>query len=42
VKGDVYNLECKLHRELETGDHVLFVGQIVAAHLDESVGRRLM
>ena len=38
----VYNLECTLHREVVTGDHVLFVGQIVAAHLDEEAGPRLM
>lgn len=42
IAGAVYNLECRLYRELETGDHFLFVGEIVAAHLDESVGGRLM
>ena len=37
----VANFECKLVSELETGDHVLFVGQVVAAHMNEdrTVGR---
>ena len=38
----VYNLECTLHAAVETGDHVLFVGKVVAAHLDEGAGPRLM
>ena len=42
LKGAVYNLECALHAEVETGDHVRFVGKVVAAHLDESAGRRLV
>jgi len=42
LEGAVYNLECKLHGEFETGDHLLFVGEVVAAHLDESVGERLV
>ncbi len=28
------NLECKLINEAESGDHVIFVGEIVAAHVD--------
>jgi flavin reductase (DIM6/NTAB) family NADH-FMN oxidoreductase RutF len=31
-----------LHADVETGDHVLFVGEVVAAHLDESAGPRLV
>ena len=31
----VANFECKLASELETGDHVLFVGRVVAAHMNE-------
>jgi flavin reductase (DIM6/NTAB) family NADH-FMN oxidoreductase RutF len=42
LEGAVYNLECVLHVEVETGDHVLFVGEVVAAHLDESAGPRLV
>jgi flavin reductase (DIM6/NTAB) family NADH-FMN oxidoreductase RutF len=42
LEGAVCNLECKLYSEVETGDHVLFVGKVVAAHLDKNVGQRLM
>ncbi len=28
------NFECRLVSELDTGDHVLLVGQVVAAHLN--------
>jgi flavin reductase (DIM6/NTAB) family NADH-FMN oxidoreductase RutF len=30
----VANFECKLEAELETGDHMLFVGRIVASHVN--------
>jgi flavin reductase (DIM6/NTAB) family NADH-FMN oxidoreductase RutF len=42
LRGAIYNLECTLHTAVETGDHVLFVGEIVAAHLDKTGGPRLM
>jgi flavin reductase (DIM6/NTAB) family NADH-FMN oxidoreductase RutF len=42
LEGAVYNLECQLHAEFETGDHLLFVGKVVVAHLDLDVGERLM
>ena len=42
LDGAVYNLECVLHTEVKTGDHVLFVGQVVAAHLDENAGPRMV
>ena len=42
LQGALYNLECVLRSEVLTGDHVLFVGEVVAAHLDESAGPRLM
>ena len=29
-------------KDVETGDHVLFVGQVVAAHLDKDAGPRLV
>lgn len=28
------NFECKLESQLETGDHMLYVGRIVASHLN--------
>jgi len=31
----VANFECKLEHEIQTGDHVLFVGRVVAAHLNQ-------
>lgn len=31
----VANFECVLDSELETGDHFLFVGRVVAAHVNE-------
>ena len=31
----VANFECRLVSELETGDHVVFVGQVVATHMNE-------
>ena len=37
----VANFECELVGELETGDHVVFVGQIVAAHVNEEPLNRL-
>jgi flavin reductase (DIM6/NTAB) family NADH-FMN oxidoreductase RutF len=42
LQGALYNLECTLYAELETGDHVLFVGKVVAAHVDDEAGPRLM
>ena len=37
----VANFECVLESELKTGDHVIFVGRIVAAHMnrDETIER---
>lgn len=29
------NYECKLVKEVETGDHITFIGKIVAAHVNE-------
>ena len=37
----VANFECVLRKELETGDHAIFVGEIVAAHVNEQPLRRL-
>jgi len=30
------NLECQLDKEVDVGDHILFIGRVVAAHLDEN------
>ena len=38
----VANFECRLESELLTGDHVIFVGRVLAAHVNEdSAVRRL-
>jgi flavin reductase (DIM6/NTAB) family NADH-FMN oxidoreductase RutF len=42
IAGAVYNLECKLHSQVESGDHFVFIGEVVAAHLQEGAGDRLM
>ena len=35
------NLECVVEGELETGDHTIFSGRIVAAYINEEAGRRI-
>jgi len=37
----VANFECKLVSELETGDHFVFVGEVVCAHLNDEPLNRL-
>ncbi len=34
----VANFECVLESELKTGDHVIFAGRVVAAHVNEQEG----
>jgi flavin reductase (DIM6/NTAB) family NADH-FMN oxidoreductase RutF len=42
IEGAVYNLECRLHQQVPAGDHILFIGEIVAAHRDPEAGGRLL
>jgi flavin reductase (DIM6/NTAB) family NADH-FMN oxidoreductase RutF len=35
IKECVAHLECKLHSQFTTGDHTIFVGEIVEAHADK-------
>jgi len=35
LKDATANLECKLYQEIETGDHIMFIGEVVAAHINE-------
>lgn len=35
IEDAVANFECKLHSQLDTGDHTIFVGQVVAIHCQE-------
>ncbi len=37
----VANFECKLAGEMEAGDHVIFVGEVVQAHLNDKPLNRL-
>ena len=36
----VVNMECRLFKKMRTGDHTIFIGEILAAHISE--GRRLI
>ena len=42
ISGCVVNLECTLAEELQAGDHTLFLGRVVAAHVEEKVEGRLL
>ncbi len=37
----VANFECQLEKQLETGDHIIFVGRIVVAHINTVPKKRL-
>jgi flavin reductase (DIM6/NTAB) family NADH-FMN oxidoreductase RutF len=37
VKECVAHLECKLHSQFKTGDHTIFVGEIVAAYANKGI-----
>jgi len=37
IKECVAHLECKLHSQFTTGDHIIFVGKIVEAYADKEV-----
>ncbi len=37
----VANFECTLESETEAGDHIIFVGQIVASHINTEAKKRL-
>ena len=39
--GAVANFECRLTGELEAGDHVIFVGEVVCSHINERPLNRL-
>ena len=35
IKECIAHLECKLHQKISAGDHTLFIGEIVAAYVNE-------
>jgi flavin reductase (DIM6/NTAB) family NADH-FMN oxidoreductase RutF len=37
----VANFECRLVRQIATGDHITFVGQVVCAHINKKTKKRL-
>jgi flavin reductase (DIM6/NTAB) family NADH-FMN oxidoreductase RutF len=37
IKECIAHLECKLHSQFKTGDHTVFVGEILEAYADEGV-----
>ncbi len=37
----VANFECTLENEITTGDHILFVGKVVASHMNTEKNKRL-
>jgi flavin reductase (DIM6/NTAB) family NADH-FMN oxidoreductase RutF len=37
VKECVAHIECKLHSQLKTGDHTIFVGEVVAAYANKGL-----
>ena len=42
LAGAVANFECHLAASLEAGDHTIFVGEVVAAHIDDEAAGRLL
>ena len=42
IEQCVANLECVLKSSLETGDHTIFVGEVVAAHVSDDRKRNLL
>lgn len=42
IKGAVANFECRLVQQMDTGDHTIFVGEVVAAHIEEEASGRLL
>ena len=38
LRDATVNLECKLEKEIEAGDHSIFIGKILASHINENEG----
>ena len=36
IKKATINFECKLLREIDSGDHIIFIGKILASYLDKN------
>ncbi|GAF98298.1 unnamed protein product, partial [marine sediment metagenome] len=35
IKQATINLECKLEKEVDSGDHIIFIGEILTAYLNK-------
>jgi flavin reductase (DIM6/NTAB) family NADH-FMN oxidoreductase RutF len=42
LRGCVANFECRLAGQMDSGDHTIFVGEVLAAHVEEGTQDRLM
>jgi flavin reductase (DIM6/NTAB) family NADH-FMN oxidoreductase RutF len=42
LKGSVANFECRLVKQMDTGDHTVFVGEVMAAHVEHVPAARLV
>lgn len=42
IAGAAANFECRLVGQLTTGDHTIFVGEVVAAHVEDPVAARIV
>jgi flavin reductase (DIM6/NTAB) family NADH-FMN oxidoreductase RutF len=42
LKGAAINLECRLDSATRSGDHTVFVGEVLASHIEESVEKHLV
>ena len=42
IKGCIVNLECRLASATPAGDHTIFVGEVVASHVEDDVEKRLV
>ena len=40
LKEATFNFECKLYKEIEAGDHFVFIGEILASYWNE--GKKVM
>ena len=40
--GCVANFECRLKSEMEAGDHTIFLGEVLASHVDDEAGPRIL
>ncbi len=40
LKNASMNFECVLEKEVDSGDHIIFIGRVVAAHVDE--GKKIL